>query len=145
MEYLDAQGLQGATTDKIVEGGTCGKERPDRIYEFGDKIVDLEVDEHQHKDRACECEQTRMVNLGQTYGGTPVYFIRFNPDDYKAANPKKAPEPLEARYKLLAELIRGIRDGTVPLPKALVSALYLYYDGWDGYLKAEWEVLTSFE
>jgi hypothetical protein len=30
-----------------------------------------------------------MVNIGQTFGGIPVYFIRWNPDDYSPENDKK--------------------------------------------------------
>jgi hypothetical protein len=145
MEYLDAKGLQGESTDKMIDGGVCGKERPDRIYNFGDKVLDLEVDEHQHRDRACDCEQTRMVNIGQSFGGRPTYFIRFNPDDYSPENSRKLPESIEKRHKLLAELIKGIRDGKVELPNALVSAIYLYYDGWDGLYNTSWQVITPFE
>jgi hypothetical protein len=29
-----------------------------------------------------------MVNIGQSFGGMPVYFIRFNPDDYTKNNIK---------------------------------------------------------
>jgi hypothetical protein len=50
MDSLDARDLKGDSTDKIVEGGICGKERPDRIYDLGDKIIVLECDEHQHRE-----------------------------------------------------------------------------------------------
>ena len=88
----------------------------------------FECDEHQHRDRACDCEQTRMVNIGQSFGGTPVYFIRWNPDDYTPSNSRKQPESIEKRYKLVAELIHAIKDNKYKLPSALVSAIYLYYD-----------------
>ena len=98
MDFLDARGLKGDSTDTMIENGLCGKERPDRVYDFGDKIIILECDEHQHRDRACSCEQSRMVNLGQAYGGTPVYFIRWNPDDYIAESRKKEPDAIEKRH-----------------------------------------------
>jgi len=79
MNYLDARDLKGVSTDIVIDKGECGKERPDRVYDFGDKIVILECDEYQHRDRQCLCEQTRMVNIGQSFGGIPVYFIRWNP------------------------------------------------------------------
>ena len=144
MDYLNINGLLGTTTDMMIEGGICGKERPDRVYEFGDKIICLEVDEHQHRDRACECEQTRMVNIGQSFGGTPVYFIRWNPDEYRPANSHKEPKTIQKRHKLVADFIKGIRDGNVKLPKALVSAIYLYYDDWDCLYNTKWEILTAF-
>lgn len=76
MEYLDSRKLCGDQTDKTINSAECGRERPDRVYDMGDKIVILECDENQHQERSCACEQTRMVNIGQSYGGVPVYFIR---------------------------------------------------------------------
>ena len=145
MDYLDARDLKGSSTDVMIDNGICGKERPDRIYDFGDKIVILECDEHQHQDRQCLCEQTRMVNIGQTFGGIPVYFIRWNPDDYSPESDRKNPEELIKRYKLAGDLVRDIKRGKHPLPRALVSAIYLYYDGWTSLLETEWQVLTKIE
>jgi hypothetical protein len=147
MDYLDARGLKGQSTDTVVEGGLCGKERPDRVYDFGDKIVVLECDEHQHQERACLCEQTRMVNLGQTFGGIPVYFIRWNPDNYSPESIRKNPEILAKRHKLCGDLIADIKKGKGKgdLPVALVAAIYLYYDGWSSLADAKWEILTALE
>jgi hypothetical protein len=144
LEYLNIKGLHGSSTDKIIDGGVCGKERPDRVYDFADKIIIFECDEHQHRDRACECEQTRMVNIGQMFGGTPVYFIRWNPDDYTPSNANKQPESINKRYKLVGELIEAIKNNRYELPKALVSAIYLYYDDWDSLNTATWNVITNF-
>jgi hypothetical protein len=137
MDYLDIRGLGGDTTDRLVDGGECGKERPDRVYDFGDKMVILECDENQHKDRQCLCEQTRMVNLGQAFGGVPVYFLRWNPDEYKGGD-----AALSTRYKLAAALIQDIRDGRHPVPQTLTAAIYLYYDGWRGLASEKWQVLA---
>jgi len=145
MDYLDALGLKGASTDTTVDGGICGKERPDRVYDFGDKFVILECDEDQHKQRACLCEQTRMINIGQTFGGIPVYFIRWNPDNYCPESDKKNPEILAKRHKLCGDLINDIKNNKVKLPKALVSAIYLYYDEWSSLADEEWKVLSRFE
>jgi hypothetical protein len=145
MDYLDARGLKGQSTDTVVDAGVCGKERPDRVYDFGDKIVVLECDEHQHQERACLCEQARMVNLGQSFGGLPVYFIRWNPDNYSPESIRKNPEILAKRYKLCGDLIADIKKGKGALPVALVAAIYLYYDGWSSLAEAKWEILTAFE
>jgi hypothetical protein len=141
MDYLDARDLKGTSTDTVVDGGECGKERPDRVYDFGDKIVILECDEHQHRDRACLCEQTRMINLGQTFGGAPVYFIRWNPDNY---NSKKIPEILSKRHKLCGDFISDIKNNKIELPKALVSVFYMYYDGWTSLANENWEILSKY-
>ena len=51
-----------------------------------DKIVIIECDEHQHKKHDCACEQVRMINISQSFGAIPVYFIRWNPDSYKTTS-----------------------------------------------------------
>jgi hypothetical protein len=88
MDYLDTLSNipSPISTDKIVNGGECGKERPDRIYDFNDKIIIVECDEHQHTNYTQECEKIRMINICQSFGGLPVYFIRWNPDNYKLMN-----------------------------------------------------------
>ena len=143
MDYLDAHDLKGSSTDTIVDGGICGKERPDRVYDFGDRIVILECDEDQHKGRACVCEQTRMINIGQMFGGVPVYFIRWNPDKYKSENNKE--DSILKRHKLCNELITHIKMNKTVLPYALVSAIYLYYDGWSSIADEKWEVLMGLD
>lgn len=144
MDFLDARGLKGDSTDTMIENGLCGKERPDRVYDFGDKIIILECDEHQHRDRACSCEQSRMVNLGQAYGGTPVYFIRWNPDDYIAESRKKEPDAIEKRHMAVYTLLRDIKRNKVKLPLALVSVFYMYYDEWSSIADETWKVILPF-
>ena len=143
--YLDFNNLKGKSTDTIIENGLCGKERPDRVYESQSFILILECDENQHKDRQCSCEQTRMVNIGQAYGGLPVYFIRFNPDDYLPREEKKLVDKIQQRYKLLADLIKSILANKTLLPNALLSAIYMYYDGWSSLEEEKWNIITPFE
>ncbi len=144
MAYLDNRGLNGISTDKMVDNGICGKERPDRVYDFGNKIIVLECDENQHQERACICEQTRMINIGQSFGGIPVYFIRWNPDNYSPENNKKKSEILSKRHKLCGDLINDIKNNKINLPIALVSVIYLYYDGWSSLSDEKWKVILSF-
>lgn len=144
MDYLDRKGLRGNSTDIVIDNGTCGKERPDRIFDFEDKILILECDEHQHRDRQCECEQTRMVNISQSYGGIPVYFIRWNPDNYTTMH-SRLPELIQKRYLTLAKYIDNVRMNLIQLPTALLSVCYMYYDGWDGVENMEWKTVLSFE
>lgn len=132
------------SSDRIVDSGICGRERPDRVYDFGDKIIILECDEEQHRSRPCLCEQTRMVNIGQSFGGIPVYFIRWNPDEYMDGYGTNKNESIRGRYKLVGELIYNIKHQHTILPNALVSALYLYYDGWKGIIEENWKILTEF-
>ena len=147
MAHLDWRGLPGNSTDTTVDGGACGLERPDRVYDFGDKIVILECDEYQHRDRQCLCEQNRMVNIGQSFGGLPVYFLRWNPDSYQIREKRKRQEeePVAVRHKLVGDLLRDIQEGRECVPPALVAAKYLYYKGWKGLALEEWHILSALE
>ena len=48
----------------------------------------VEIDENQHIDYDCSCENKRMMELSQDVGHRPIIFIRFNPDDYMKGNKK---------------------------------------------------------
>ena len=67
--------------DKIINGG-CSKRRPDLILDLLYQIVIIEIDENQHIDYDCSCENKRIMELSQDLGHRPIIFIRFNPDDY---------------------------------------------------------------
>ena len=137
MNYLDQRELKGISTDTIIDEGRCGRERPDRVFDLGDKIIILEVDERQHK--AYECDKTRMFNIGQAFGGLPVYFIRWNPDNYYPGEEKLTIEPVKKRQQMVGDLIQYILDGAKLEHKAMVYSLYMYYDGWIGLGKEKWE------
>ena len=67
--------------DKKVNGG-CSKRRPDLVLDLGYQILIIEVDENQHTDYDCSCENKRTMEISQDYGHRPIVFIRFNPDEY---------------------------------------------------------------
>ena len=140
MEYLDSVDLKGNSTDIIIDNGICGKERPDRVYDFNDKILILECDEYQHREIPCECEQKRMINISQSFGGIPVFFIRWNPDNYISKN-NKIIENVNNRYKMLGDYIKKIKNNKILLPNNLLSVLYMYYDDWDGLNNEHWKVI----
>ena len=148
MAYLDQRGLKGNSTDRIILDG-CDKDRPDRVFDMERLIVVLECDENQHKDRTPQCEITRMQNIAQTgFGGTPVAFIRWNPDDYKADGDE---EPLRDRYETVGNLIDNIGNFVktdmifehAP-PYALACMFKMYFDGWEGMNTQKWEIITPF-
>jgi hypothetical protein len=68
--------------DKIINGG-CSKRRPDLILDLGYQILIVEVDENQHNNYDCSCENKRLMQLSQDMGHRPIIFIRFNPDKYE--------------------------------------------------------------
>ena len=144
MSYLDSINLTGTSTDITINRGECGLERPDRVFETMTFVLIFECDERQHSDRQCSCEQTRMVNIGQSFCGLPVYFIRWNPDDYQPKNDTD-PEDIKKRNMLAGDFINSILTERTLLPQTnLVSVIYLYYDGWDGILNEKWEAVTKF-
>lgn len=50
--------------------------------DFGNHVVIIEIDENQHSDYDCTCENKRLMELFQDCGNRPLTMIRFNPDDY---------------------------------------------------------------
>lgn len=74
--------------DKKIEDG-CSKRRPDLICDLGYQVIIIEVDENQHTNYDCSCENKRIMQLSQDVGHRPIVFIRFNPDDYINLNNEK--------------------------------------------------------
>jgi hypothetical protein len=68
-------------SDKQIKEG-CSKRRPDLLLDLGYQVIIIEVDENQHIDYDCSCENKRLMQLSQDLGHRPIIFIRFNPDDY---------------------------------------------------------------
>ena len=74
-------------TDRTVLNG-CSRRRPDLLLDFGDQVLIIEIDENQHTDYDCTCENKRLMELSQDVGHRPLVFIRFNPDAYKTSDKK---------------------------------------------------------
>ena len=81
-EYIKAKYSQFEwITDKKVQYG-CSRRRPDLLLDMGYQVIIIEIDENQHTDYDCTCENKRTMELSQDVGHRPIVFIRFNPDDY---------------------------------------------------------------
>ena len=68
-------------SDTTVQNG-CSKRRPDLLLDLGYQVIIVEIDENQHMDYDCSCENKRLMELSQDVGHRPLVCIRFNPDDY---------------------------------------------------------------
>jgi hypothetical protein len=68
--------------DKTIQNG-CSLRRPDLLLDLGYQIIVIEIDENQHIDYDCSCENKRLMEISQDVNHRPLIFIRFNPDDYK--------------------------------------------------------------
>jgi hypothetical protein len=82
VEYIQKE-FQNKTiiTDKKVQDG-CSKRRPDILIDLGFQVIIIEIDENQHIDYDCSCENKRIMEISQDLGHRPIIFIRFNPDEY---------------------------------------------------------------
>jgi hypothetical protein len=69
-------------TDKKIKYG-CSNRRPDILLDLGYQIIIVEIDENQHTDYDCSCENKRVMEISRDLGHRPIIFIRFNPDNYK--------------------------------------------------------------
>ena len=67
--------------DQRIQGG-CSNRRPDVFIDLGYQIIIVEIDENQHIEYDCSCENRRLMLLSQDVGYRPIIFIRFNPDSY---------------------------------------------------------------
>ena len=74
--------------DKRVNNG-CSLKRPDLLLDLGYQVLIIEVDENQHKNYDCSCENKRLMELSQDLNHRHIVFIRFNPDDYLDNNNNK--------------------------------------------------------
>jgi hypothetical protein len=52
------------------------------MVDFGYQVLIVEIDENQHTNYDCSCENKRTMELSRDLGHRPIIFVRFNPDDY---------------------------------------------------------------
>ena len=69
---------------KIYDG--CSQRRPDLFLDLGKHIIIVEIDENQHDQYDCSCENKRLMQISQDVGHRNIVFIRFNPDEYLDKN-----------------------------------------------------------
>jgi hypothetical protein len=139
-DVLLANNIEFVSHDKTIEYA-CSKKRPDFIIDRPLFTLILEVDENQHMQYVDECESSRMILIHKDFGGTPVVFIRYNPDKYidYEGKTKRAAKKRETK---LIDLINGLDNRTeweIPL-----SAYYMYYDGYQEGID-ELQTLVSLE
>jgi hypothetical protein len=66
---------------RVYDG--CSKRMPDLFLDLGDKVLIVEIDENQHIEYDCSCENKRIMELSLDLNHRAIIFIRFNPDKYK--------------------------------------------------------------
>ena len=126
-DLLVVNDLVPTSQDQVAFDTTlCGRERPDFLFDMGTHVVILEVDEGQHKDRQCTCEQARMVNVTQGLGGLHVRWLRYNPDAFKLPSGRQSQVSDTRRH---AHLLEWLRLSMKTVPATMLEIVYLYYDG----------------
>lgn len=138
-DVLQAAGIQ-FIHDRILESTSCGRERPDFLIDCGTHYVIVEVDENQHQNYACECEQIRMRNIVEQHS-LPIRWIRYNPDVYEPAKGQREMKR-EQRETVLLEYVRWAISHTPMESGDISNVLYLFYDEHDKN-KLEWERLIE--
>lgn len=130
--HLRASGTHWTSWDMQLKEKSCGKYRPDFAFETPTHVVILEVDEFQHARPGAEytCENARMLDIFGSYGGTPVVFIRFNPDPFVLAGVKTA-VPSARR---LSTLVDVLRPALAEPPAHALTIARLFYDSPAGHL-----------
>lgn len=131
--------------DRIVDTG-CSRRRPDILLDMGDHVILVEIDENQHHNYDCLCENKRLMQLFTDIGSRPLTVIRFNPDSYiactgikcascwttdkkgmcvvKKNHTKVWSSRLETLKRTLEMCIEGGNNQNLNL-------IHLYYDGYD--------------
>lgn len=102
---------------------------PDFTYDAGSHIVVLEVDELQHAHRGYSCDNKRMLDVFNTYGGLPVVFIRFNPDAYTLKNQLVPVADVgKVDQPRLVKLVDTISVQLQKIPEHHITIIRMYYD-----------------
>ena len=106
------------------------KKRPDFVFDaYTHKIV-VEVDEHQHDNYNCECEQVRMAQITQAIG-MPTIFIRYNPDNYNVIIKTSKIE----RQKILIKTLYELKLLSPKNTQEFLRVCYLYFNEFNGTLQ----------
>lgn len=88
-----------------LEGGCCAsKRRIDLRKLFGNTMICVEIDEHQHKHYIETYETDRYNDLFMDFTGKYI-FIRYNPDSYKLADGTKVELDFDSRMEILVQEI----------------------------------------
>lgn len=131
----------GAVFDRKVPDG-CSRKRPDMYIDCGTHNLVVEIDEGQHSRYDTSCDQVRSMLIMKDAGSMPIWFIRFNPDQYQRDG-KYVQSPFQPdRYGVLGvakefkkdleerceALLHAIEYAAVNIPPKDFSEVFLFFD-----------------
>lgn len=67
---------------------SCSLKRPDLLLDLGYQVINIEIDENQHKSYEEICENKRLMMISKDIQHRNLILIRFNPDSYTSNNVK---------------------------------------------------------
>lgn len=127
-DFLENMGYKWIMYDREIDGGACGRERPDFVFECIGYYCVLEVDEYQHTHYTDDCEIVRMINISQSLG-MPTIFIRYNPDRYSVGNNLTDTDTRVRLEKLVCVLNIFLNLNIDNIAKfGYCSVIYLFYN-----------------
>jgi hypothetical protein len=142
LEYFKDENYKWIIDKQIYNGSS--KKRPDLLLDINEQIIIVEIDENQHIDYNCTCENKRIMEISKDLNHKNIIFIRFNPDDYinnkniKINSPwkinKKGKLKLENEdnfMERLVILVNQIEYWINNKTDKMIEIIQLYYDNFD--------------
>jgi len=131
-QYLDKHIDFPSINDRVVRGSVCLKYRPDKIYVGINRIVHIEIDEHQHQNKSGDytCDEKRISDIYDEFQApVPEHYIviRLNTDSYQTENKYYQVDRdkiFNKRAKILIRLMKKIEKQP---PPSKICIYYLYY------------------
>lgn len=125
---MDNHGIKYESHDKMIKFG-CNRRRPDFLFNCGSYNLCLEIDEFQHKAQQYSCECVRIYDIVNSIG-MPVFFLRYNPDDFKKPSGRMAKIIEQKRHEILLRALDHCLKMPPKSEKEFIRIRYLFYDGW---------------
>ncbi|KAI3432559.1 hypothetical protein D9Q98_004108 [Chlorella vulgaris] len=125
--FLSNSGFQWSKWNKQLGEPACGRYRPDFVYSLDTHVVIVEVDEDQHSTYDQSCERKRMLDIFSSFGGTPVTFLRYNPDIFQIGGATVR----RTKQIRLQTLARRLQAALNTVPTNVLTIEYLFYNGAD--------------
>ena len=124
-EHFGTEHLLGS--DRSMRGmGGCQLYRPDKLYASPGLVLICECDEKQHLYSAGDytCDERRISDLFDEFGGSQVVVVRWNPDSYAVAQGVRRATKRERMQRML-EVMQQV---LVSPPQEMLKIYYLYFD-----------------
>jgi hypothetical protein len=122
--------------DKGIPDRFCKevRSRPDFLFDCHTHLVELEVDQFEHRNYEESCELARQYNIVAATG-LPVHFIRYNPDSF-SIDGKKVRLGEKRRHALLE---RELKSALAQPPEGgeMVRIVHLFYSREGSFEKPE--------